>query len=84
MAYGARLESVLGASPRGFESPILRHRTPGPVEVPGFLLPVVPLVFRAPFALVGLVLLCVALSCSSLGKVARHPHVLLNTQQFRT
>ena len=48
MAYGARLESVLGASPRGFESPILRHRTPGPVEVPGFLLPVAPLVFRAP------------------------------------
>ncbi len=26
MAYGARLESVLGASPRGFESPILRQR----------------------------------------------------------
>lgn len=26
MAYGARLESVLGASPRGFESPILRNR----------------------------------------------------------
>lgn len=25
MAYGARLESVLGASPRGFESPILRQ-----------------------------------------------------------
>ena len=25
MAYGARLESVLGESPRGFESPILRH-----------------------------------------------------------
>ncbi len=55
MAYGARLESVLGASPRGFESPILRHRTPGPLQVPGFLLPVaslvllvVPLVFRAP------------------------------------
>ncbi len=24
MAYGARLESVLGASPQGFESPILR------------------------------------------------------------
>ena len=48
MAYGARLESVLGASPRGFESPILRHRTPGPVEVPGFLLPVASLVFRAP------------------------------------
>ncbi len=24
MAYGARLESGLGASPRGFESPILR------------------------------------------------------------
>jgi hypothetical protein len=41
VAYGARLESVLGASPRGFESPILRHeeqhdreRTspPGPVR----------------------------------------------------
>ena len=27
MAYGARLESVLGASPRGFESPILRHQS---------------------------------------------------------
>lgn len=27
MAYGARLESVLGASPRGFESPILRCMT---------------------------------------------------------
>ena len=38
MAYGARLESVLGASPRGFESPILRHRTPGPLQVPGFSL----------------------------------------------
>ena len=25
MAYGARLESVLGKSPRGFESPILRQ-----------------------------------------------------------
>ena len=25
MAYGARLESVLGASPRGFESPSLRQ-----------------------------------------------------------
>ena len=25
MAYGARLESVLGESPRGFESPILRR-----------------------------------------------------------
>ena len=36
VAYGARLESVLGASPRGFESPILRHRTPGPLQVPGF------------------------------------------------
>ena len=48
MAYGARLESVLGASPRGFESPILRHRTPGPLQVPGFLLHVAPLVFRAP------------------------------------
>ena len=29
MAYGARLESVLGASPRGFESPILRHDVRG-------------------------------------------------------
>ena len=28
MAYGARLESVLGESPRGFESPILRHKRP--------------------------------------------------------
>ena len=28
MAYGARLESVLGASPRGFESPILRQVFP--------------------------------------------------------
>ena len=28
MAYGARLESVLGASPRGFESPILRGKNP--------------------------------------------------------
>ena len=26
MAYGARLESVLGASPQGFESPILRQK----------------------------------------------------------
>jgi hypothetical protein len=26
VAYGARLESALGASPRGFESPILRKR----------------------------------------------------------
>lgn len=29
MAYGARLESVLGESPRGFESPILRQEEPG-------------------------------------------------------
>ena len=36
MAYGARLESVLGASPRGFESPILRSTSPGSVEIPGF------------------------------------------------
>ena len=38
MAYGARLESVLGASPRGFESPILRRcLAPEPliVAVPG-------------------------------------------------
>ena len=48
MAYGARLESVLGASPRGFESPILRHRTPGPLQVPGFLLLVASLALRAP------------------------------------
>ena len=27
MAYGARLESVLGESPQGFESPILRRVT---------------------------------------------------------
>ena len=27
VAYGARLESVLGASPGGFESPILRQTT---------------------------------------------------------
>ena len=27
MAYGARLESALGESPRGFESPILRVRS---------------------------------------------------------
>jgi hypothetical protein len=26
VAYGARLESVLGATPRGFESRILRHK----------------------------------------------------------
>ena len=38
VAYGARLESVLGASPRGFESPILRHQTPEPAQVPGFSL----------------------------------------------
>ena len=29
MAYGARLESGLGASPQGFESPILRQLTSG-------------------------------------------------------
>jgi hypothetical protein len=28
VAYGARLESVLGESPRGFESPILRQQLP--------------------------------------------------------
>ena len=32
MAYGARLESVLGESPRGFESPILRQRNFNPVN----------------------------------------------------
>lgn len=30
VAYGARLESVLGESPRGFESPILRQIEPAP------------------------------------------------------
>ena len=35
MAYGARLESVLGASPRGFESPILRSEGPGIATIPG-------------------------------------------------
>ena len=34
MAYGARLESVLGESPRGFESPILRQETPGDAQHP--------------------------------------------------
>ena len=29
VAYGARLESVLGESPQGFESPILRQREYG-------------------------------------------------------
>lgn len=38
MAYGARLESVLGASPRGFESPILREQTPGSLRFRGFSL----------------------------------------------
>ena len=42
MAYGARLESVLGASPRGFESPILRqhHRereTPSGLALSSFV-----------------------------------------------
>ena len=37
MAYGARLESVLGASPRGFESPILRH-LPVTLVVAGFFI----------------------------------------------
>ena len=42
MAYGARLESVLGASPRGFESPILRHQS-GTVRFRIFyLLPLFP------------------------------------------
>ena len=30
VAYGARLESVLGESPRGFESPILRQQEIAP------------------------------------------------------
>lgn len=39
VAYGARLESVLGASPRGFESPILRERCPllSPARAPFFV-----------------------------------------------
>ena len=32
MAYGARLESVLGESPRGFESPILRGMKKPPLR----------------------------------------------------
>jgi hypothetical protein len=32
VAYGARLESVLGESPRGFESPILRQGNFNPVN----------------------------------------------------
>ena len=34
MAYGARLESVLGESPRGFESPILREIWSAPPSNP--------------------------------------------------
>ena len=34
MAYGARLESVLGESPRGFESPILRREPASPPATP--------------------------------------------------
>ena len=36
VAYGARLESVLGASPRGFESPILRHHPRDPRDPGAF------------------------------------------------
>ncbi len=32
MAYGARLESVLGESPQGFESPILRQSHESPTD----------------------------------------------------
>ena len=42
MAYGARLESVLGASPHGFESHILRFIYKNPVKSAiwrGFSLP---------------------------------------------
>jgi len=36
VAYGARLESVLGESPRGFESPILRQgNSPVPLVFTG-------------------------------------------------
>ena len=38
MAYGARLESVLGASPRGFESPILRDTPRESLRSRGFSL----------------------------------------------
>ena len=38
VAYGARLESVLGASPRGFESPILRCEAPESLRFWGFSL----------------------------------------------
>src|SRR5699024_4320661 len=38
VAYGARLESVLGASPRGFESPILRCEAPESLRFRGFSL----------------------------------------------
>ena len=34
VAYGARLESVLGESPRGFESPILRARSEPTQQLP--------------------------------------------------
>lgn len=37
VAYGARLESVLGASPRGFESPSSATTFPGTATVPGSL-----------------------------------------------
>ena len=33
MAYGARLESVLGESPQGFESPILRQMLESPARI---------------------------------------------------
>ncbi|MEN9714667.1 MAG: hypothetical protein RJA35_134 [Actinomycetota bacterium] len=36
MAYGARLESVLGASPHGFESHILRERPTAHIGQVGF------------------------------------------------
>ena len=60
MAYGARLESVLGESPRGFESPILRQVTGArctttnlPLiwddQVGGIRLPAAAPAFMAPF-----------------------------------
>ena len=45
MAYGARLESVLGESPRGFESPILRQidrRSPDAHCIAGAAFPLRP------------------------------------------
>jgi hypothetical protein len=47
VAYGARLESVLGESPRGFESPILRCEPRYSLRYRGFSLPQYRLGWRA-------------------------------------